>query len=115
VSLDRFETLAVEASARIKTFGLANVAIRWADGFDFHRSGERFDRVIVHGLIEPPGDAFRDLIAPNGILVAAMAGPDRGEQRMVRLASGQKGAFEAQGLGPGRALRPLERGLARAL
>ena len=60
VSLERFETLAVEASARIKTFGLANVAIRWEDGFDFHRSGERFDRVIVHGLIEPPGEAFRE-------------------------------------------------------
>ena len=44
----------VEASARIKAFGLANVAVLWADGFDFHRSGERFDKVIVHGLIEPP-------------------------------------------------------------
>ncbi len=75
VSLDRFETLAVEASARIKTFGLVNVAIRWGDGFDFHRSGEQFDRVIVHGLIERPGEAFRDLIAPGGVLVAAVAGP----------------------------------------
>src|ERR1700729_2795401 len=44
VSFDRFETLAVEASARIRAFGLANVAIRWGDGFDFHRTGERFDR-----------------------------------------------------------------------
>src|SRR5271154_6915186 len=29
LSLERFETLAVEAAARIKTFGLANVTIRW--------------------------------------------------------------------------------------
>jgi protein-L-isoaspartate(D-aspartate) O-methyltransferase len=115
VSLERFETLAVEASARIKTFGLVNVAIRWGDGFDFHRSGERFDRVIVHGLIEPPGEAFRDLIAPGGVLVAAVAGPRRGEQRLVRLAGGPKGAIEAADFGPARALRPLERGLARAL
>ncbi|HEX9169773.1 MAG TPA: rRNA adenine N-6-methyltransferase family protein, partial [Roseiarcus sp.] len=78
VSLERFETLALEASTRIKTFGLANVVIRWADGFDFHRSGERFDRVLVQGLIEPPGEAFRDLIAPDGVLVAAVAGPERG-------------------------------------
>jgi protein-L-isoaspartate(D-aspartate) O-methyltransferase len=115
VSLERFETLALEASTRIKTFGLANVVIRWADGFDFHRSGERFDRVLVQGLIEPPGEAFRDLIAPDGVLVAAVAGPERGEQRIVRLVSGPKGAHEAADLGPGRALRPLERGLARAL
>ena len=115
VSLERFETLAVEASARIKTFGLGNVAVRWEDGFDFHRSGERFDRVIVHGLIEPPGEAFRDLIAPGGVLVAAVAGPERGEQRIVRLADEADGAVEAAEFGPARGMRPLERGLARAL
>jgi protein-L-isoaspartate(D-aspartate) O-methyltransferase len=115
VSLERFETLTVEASARIKTFGFANVAVRWEDGFEFHRSGERFDRVIVHGLIEPPGEAFRGLVAPGGVLVAAMAGPERGEQRIVRLTGGAKGALEAADIGPARALRPLEHGLARAL
>jgi protein-L-isoaspartate(D-aspartate) O-methyltransferase len=115
VSLERFETLALEASARMKAFGFANVAIRWEDGFDFHRAGERFDRVIVHAQIEPPGEAFRGLIAPGGILVAAIAGPERGEQRIVRLAGGPDGALEAADLGPARALRPLERGLARAL
>ena len=66
-------------------------------------------------MIEPPGEAFRDLIAPGGVLVAAIAGPERGEQRIVRLAGGPDGALEAADLGPARALRPLERGLARAL
>ena len=115
VSLERFETLALEASARMKAFGFANVAIRWEDGFDFHRAGERFDRVIVHAQIEPPGEAFRALLAPGAVLVAAIAGPERGEQRIVRLAGGPDGALEAADLGPARALRPLERGLARAL
>jgi protein-L-isoaspartate(D-aspartate) O-methyltransferase len=115
VSLERFQTLAVEAAARIKTFGLPNVAVRWEDGFGLHRSGERFDRVIVHGLIEPPGEAFRDLVAVSGVLVAAVAGPERGEQRIVRLAGDAKGALEAADFGPARGLRPLEHGLARAL
>jgi len=115
VSLERFQTLAVEAAARIKTFGLANVAVKWEDGFDFHRSGERFDRVIVQGLIEPPAEAFRDLVAPGGVLVAAMAGPERGEQRIVRLVRNADGALAAADFGPARAFRPLEHGLARAL
>jgi protein-L-isoaspartate(D-aspartate) O-methyltransferase len=112
VSLERFQTLALEAAARIKAFGLGNVAVQWGDGFDLHRSGERFDRVIVHGLIEPPGEAFRRLIGKGGILVAVVAGPGRGEQRIVRLADTTGGAGD---LGPARAMRPLEHGLARAL
>jgi protein-L-isoaspartate(D-aspartate) O-methyltransferase len=115
VSLERFQSLAVEASARIKAFGLANVAALWSDGFEFHCSGERFDRVIVHGLIEPPAEAFRALIAPGGVLVAAVTGADQGEQRIVRLVSNQDGAVDAEDLGPARWMRPLEQGLSLAL
>jgi protein-L-isoaspartate(D-aspartate) O-methyltransferase len=112
VSLERFQTLAVEVAARIKAFGLTNVAVRWADGFELHLSGDRFDRILVHGLVEPPGEAFRRLIRPGGILVAVVDGPDRGEQHIVRLADA---AGEAEDLGPARAMRRLEHGLARAL
>lgn len=112
VSLERFQTLALEAAARIKAFGLANVTVHWADGFERHLSGERFDRVLIHGLIEPPGEAFRRLIGRAGILVAVVAGPGRGEQRIVRLTDTMSGAED---LGPARAMRPLEHGLARAL
>jgi protein-L-isoaspartate(D-aspartate) O-methyltransferase len=115
VSLERFQTLAVEASARIKAFGLANVTVAWADGFEHHLSGECFDRVLVHGLIEPPGEAFRRLIRPGGVLVAVIAGPDRGEQHIVRLTDTTIGAGDAADMGPAHAMRPLERGLARAL
>ena len=115
VSLERFQTLALEASARIKAFGLANVTVHWADGFEHHASGDRYDRVIVHGLIEPPAEAFRRLIRPGGVLVAVVAGPDRGEQHIVRLTDATSGAGEAADMGPAHAMRPLERGLARAL
>ncbi len=39
VSLERFQTLALEAAARIKAFGLANVTVHWADGFDVTSRG----------------------------------------------------------------------------
>ena len=115
VSLERFQTLALEASARIKAFGLANVTVHWADEFEHHVSGDRYDRVIVHGLIEPPAEAFRRLIRPGGVLVAVVAGPDRGEQHIVRLTDATSGAGDAADIGPAHAMRPLERGLARAL
>ncbi len=115
VSLERFQTLAVEASARIKAFGLANVTVDWADGFEQHLKGEQFDRVLVQALIDPPGEAFRRLIRPGGILVAVVAGPDRGEQRIVRLTDTLSRTIEAGDMGPARGMRPLEHGLARAL
>src|SRR4029077_21219201 len=105
VSLERFQTLALEASARIKAFGLANVTVHWADGFEHHLSGERFDRVLIHGLIEPPGEAFRRLIGGSGVLVAAVAGPGRGEQRIIRVTDDGSGAGAAEDLGPARGMR----------
>jgi protein-L-isoaspartate(D-aspartate) O-methyltransferase len=112
VTLERFQTLTVEATARIKAFGLRNVTVTWADGFEHHATGERYDRVLVHGLIEPPAEAFRRLIRPGGVLVAVVDGPERAEQHIVRLTDA---AGDAADMGPARAMRPLERGLAQAL
>ncbi len=115
VSLERFQTLALEASARVKAFGLTNVEILWADGFDLHETGVRFNKVIAHGIIEPPAREFLELLARDGALVAAFAGPGRGEQRVVRLTLGAEGPVHVADFGPARALRPIERGLTRAL
>ena len=115
VSLERFQTLALEASARIKAFGLANVAVLWMDGFDFHARGLRFDKVIAHGLIEPPAREFLSLLAPEGALVSAFARLGSGEQRIVRLTVGDEGPVHVADFGPARGLRPLERGVSHAL
>jgi protein-L-isoaspartate(D-aspartate) O-methyltransferase len=115
VSLERFQTLALEASARLKAFGLNNASVLWGDGYDYHEAGERFDKVIVHGLVEPPAHEFLKLIAGEGVLASAFAGPGRGEQRIVRLAVGKSGPVGILEFGRGRALRPLERGLSRGL
>jgi protein-L-isoaspartate(D-aspartate) O-methyltransferase len=115
VSLERFETLALEASARIQAFGIENVEVFAADGFAFHETGRRFDKVIAHGILFPPVKTFLDLLAPDGALVAALAGPERAEQRIVRLTLGPEGPAQMTELGRARGLRPLERGMARSL
>lgn len=114
-SVERFQTLAVEAATRIKAFGLANVSVVWADGLDLQSSRQRFDRVLVHGLVEPPAEAFRALLAPGGAMVAGLADAGLDGQRIVRLDARADGGFKAEDLGPARGLRPLEGGLARAL
>ncbi len=115
VSLERFQTLAVEAAARVEAFGLPHVEVVWADGFEARASGRRFDKVIAHGLVVPPAREFLDLVAPEGAMVAALAGPHRGEQRIVRLTLGPDGPVRIADFGRARGLRPLERGLSRAL
>ena len=115
VSIERFQTLALEAAARIQAFGLANVDVVWTDGFEFRAEGRRFDKVIAQGIIVPPAREFLDLLAPGGALVAAFAGAGPGEQRIVRLTLGEQGPVHVADFGPARGLRPLERGVSRAL
>ena len=116
VSLERFQTLSLEASARIKAFGVSNVAVLWEDGFEHHhKTGARYDKVIVHGLIEPPAQAFVKLLAGEGILVSAFDGPARGEQRIVRLIAPPFGPIAVTDCGPARGFRALTPGLSRAL
>lgn len=115
VTLERFQTLALEASARLAAFGLANVRALWADGFDFYQTGERFDRVIVHGLVEPPALPFLKLVEGEGVIVAAFAGAAKGAQRVIRLTVPAEGPVVVSEHGPSRALMPPEHGLARAL
>ena len=115
VSLERFQALAVEAAARVRAFGLGHVEILWADGFEQRSAGRLFDKVIAHGIVAPPAREFLDLLAPDGAMVAALAGQGRAEHRIVRLTLGDDGPVRIADFGRARGLRPLERGLSRAL
>lgn len=113
-SLERCQTLAVEAAARLQAFGLKSIVVKFADGLALGRIGT-FDRVLVHALIEPPVENLTRLLAPGGVLVAGLAGETRGDQRILRLAKSAEGVVEARALGQVRTLMPLVEGLARAL
>jgi hypothetical protein len=89
--------------------------VLWMDAFDFQARGRRFDKVIAHGLIEPPAREFLSLLAPEGAVVAAFPGLGAGEQRIVRLTLGDEGPVHVADFGPARGLRPLQRGVSRAL
>ena len=114
VSLERHQTLALEAAARLEAFGLANVRAAWADGLALDPAAGLYDCVLVHGLVEPPAPRLTDLLATGGAVVAVVADDDSGEQRILRLTRQADGAVAADAYGPARTFMPLAEGLARA-
>jgi protein-L-isoaspartate(D-aspartate) O-methyltransferase len=114
LSVERCQTLALEASTRLTAFGVDNAQVAWADGLSPSAHVGRFDRIIVHGLIDPPPDRLTELLSADGVLVAVIAG-DAGEQRIVRLSRGAEGEFVASDGGPARSFMRLVDGLTRGL
>ncbi len=115
VSLERRQTLALEAATRLDAFGLANVHVAWADGLALGRESGRFDSILVHALIEAPAPRLTDLLADGGALVAVVADDASGEQRIVRLTRERTGEIVASAHGAARTFMPLAEGLSRAL
>ena len=114
LSVERCQTLALEASTRLTAFGVDNAQVAWADGLSPSAHVGRFDRIIVHGLIEAPPDRLTELLSADGVLVAVIAG-DGSEQRIVRLARGAEGEFVADDRGAARSFMRLTEGLTRGL
>lgn len=115
VSLERHQTLALEAAARLEAFGLANVRVAWADALALAPEDGFFDRILVHALIDAPAEALTNRLAEDGALVAVVADDASGEQRIIRLSRGKHGEIVAGAHGAARTFMPLVEGLARAL
>ena len=115
LSLERCHSLALEAAARLEAFGVANAQVVWADALAANAGIGRFDRIIVHGLIDAGHKPLSDLLAENGVLVAVMVDESEGDQRVVRLARGEDGALVPSEHGPARSFMPLVAGLTRGL
>jgi protein-L-isoaspartate(D-aspartate) O-methyltransferase len=114
VSLERYETLAAEAAARLATLGLDNVDVRWADGLAVATEPESFDRILVQGLLEPPATSLAKRLAPGGLLVGAILDAEPGRQRLLLLRRAADGATTVEAGAALRTLSPLVPGLAHA-
>jgi protein-L-isoaspartate(D-aspartate) O-methyltransferase len=111
-SLERCQSLALEAAARLESLGLDNVKVAWADGLSEATPGGPFDRIIIHALVEEPPAALVERLAENGVIVAGRPGR---EQRIVKITRGDDGALATTDLAPARSLSPLVPGLTRGL
>ncbi|WP_395697642.1 protein-L-isoaspartate O-methyltransferase [Methylocella sp.] len=115
LSVERFQTLAVEASARLRRLGVDNVRIVWGDGLEAGREAGPFDRIIVQGALAEPPESLLGALAADGVLV--MARPERGEplrRRVVRILRTAGGGLDVASICPCR-LQPIIPGRSRAL
>ncbi|WP_395665368.1 protein-L-isoaspartate O-methyltransferase [Methylocella sp.] len=114
LTIERFQTLAVEAAARLREQGAANVRVLWDDGLVAGPLAGPFDRILVEGALAEPPDALVAALAPDGVMV--MARPERGaplRRRIVRLTRGA-GGLDMTSICPCR-LQPIVPGRSRLL
>lgn len=110
IGVERYQSLAIAAKARLQKLEIANAAVLWADGLDLPADLGPFDRILVHAAIDGHEADMRALLAPGGLLVAGFGAP----QRLTRWRKDGAGQFSATPLGSSR-LSPLAKGRARVM
>ncbi|ACI98459.1 protein-L-isoaspartate(D-aspartate) O-methyltransferase [Rhodospirillum centenum] len=90
-TIERHRPLLMEAERRFNTLRLHNITARLGDGMRGWPEAAPFERILVTagGGAEPPADLVKQL-AVGGVMVIPL-GPDRREQRVVRLRRTESG------------------------
>ena len=112
ISLERYQSLAIAAQARLEAQGIDNAAVVWGDGLALPASLDPVDRIVVHGLLQTVPETLTDRLAEGGVLVCAR--PSGTGQAVARIARGQDGAPVETLLGPC-SLQAVQPGLAATL
>ncbi len=86
VSVERYRSLAVQAQRRLLDLGIGNATVIWGDGLTMPVTADRFDRMIVHAVLDDRPESLLGHLADEAVLVYAAA--DRasrdGQQQIVR-------------------------------
>jgi protein-L-isoaspartate(D-aspartate) O-methyltransferase len=72
ISFERFKTLALQAKARLALVGLKNTQIIHGDGLAIPSEMGKFDRLIVHGLLDECPPCLFEHMQEKGILILAL-------------------------------------------
>lgn len=104
VTLERFRTLAIEASHRLAATGVDNVVAAQGDGLAPDADLGDFDRIIVQAALEAPPAALIGRLAPGGALIYVSSEKNEGEkrprQRLIKVDLAEDGARRETDLGP---------------
>lgn len=79
VTIERYETLAIEARRRLAELGIANVETRFGDGLAAEETQGYFDRIVLHMSFHEPPQAVLAALAPGGAAVFGRFEPPAAE------------------------------------
>lgn len=68
-SVERFETLAIEARKRLSSLDIQNVRVLCADGLSAELSLGAFDRIILHMSFRQPPQGVLERLTPGGAAI----------------------------------------------
>ena len=113
LAIERFQSLALAAAARLEKLRIRNAGIVWGDGLALPPGNGPFDRVVVHALMDSVPDNVRQALAAGGMLMLAQTGGD-GQQWLRRLVADGQGGFAVTPVCLSR-MRPLIAGMSQGL
>jgi protein-L-isoaspartate(D-aspartate) O-methyltransferase len=115
LSIERFQSLAIEAEARLARLVITNAAVAFGDGLAILPGLGPFDRIIVQGLLTEIPDNLIAALGAEGLLVAARPAPGTPTgQHIARIMRNAEGGLEETPVCASR-LQALLPGEARAL
>lgn len=118
VTIERFETLAIEARTRLASLAIDNADVLHGDGLAIAPSLGGFDRLALHMSFERLPEEVLATLAPDGVAILGrfeLASDDgRPLERLRRVARAASGGFMETDLGACRLGKALE-GMALAL
>ncbi|MDO9442508.1 MAG: methyltransferase domain-containing protein [Beijerinckiaceae bacterium] len=96
LSVERFQALALAASARLAQLGIDNARIVWGDGLELPAEIGLFDRILVQGVLKEVPASILNLLAAGGVVVFARREAIGGRARLVRLVHKPEGFVETR-------------------
>ncbi len=86
VSIERYETLAIEAQSRLESLAISNARVVFGDGLTDEPSLGLFERIILHMCFDETPLRALERLAPDGVMAFGKFLPGReGERRRARL------------------------------
>lgn len=114
LSIERFQSLAIEAGERLAQLAISNAAVAFGDGLAITPGIGPFDRIIVQGLLTGIPENLIAALAAEGLLIAARPDQTASGQHIALIARNESGGLDETPVCASR-LQALLPGEARAL